>query len=157
MKTFKSLWDDFLSYENIDGSIKDFAKGKKKKRKDVRKFLAKYTNNPKDSIEYIRNYAINYINDNHTPVTIYDGISRKKRVIIVPSCRELIVQHMVVNVLKPMFLRGIYERSYGSIPGRGAHDGKKAIEKWIKHDAKNCKYCLKLDIKNILTVYHMTN
>ena len=107
MKTYRNLWNDFISDENIEISIKDFAKGKKKKRKDVRIFLTKYNNNPKGAI----------------------------------------VQHMVVNVLKPMFLRGIYERSYGSIPGRGAHDGKKAIEKWIRHDTKNCKYCLKLDVK----------
>ena len=147
MKTYRNLWNDFISDENIEISIKDFAKGKKKKRKDVRMFLTKYNNNPKGAIDYIRNYVIDYVNDTHTPVVIYDGISRKRRTIIVPSCRELIVQHMVVNVLKPMFLRGIYERSYDSIPGRGAHDGKKAIEKWIRHDAKNCKYCLKLDVK----------
>lgn len=147
MKTYKNLWDIFISDDNIQKSIKDFAKGKKKKRKDVRKFIQMYNNNPDEAISYIRNYVCNYKNDNHTPVTIYDGISRKKRVIIVPSCRELIVQHMIVNVLKSMFLRGIYERAYGSIPKRGAHDGKKAIEKWIRNDPKNCKYCLKLDIK----------
>ena len=147
MKTYKDLWNDFISDENIEKSIKDFAKGKKKRRKDVRKFLDLYEKNPRKAIERIRDYACNYVNDNHTPVTIYDGISRKKRVIIVPSCRELIVQHMMINALKPMFLRGIYERSYGSIPGRGAYDGKKAIEKWIKNDVKNCKYFLKLDIQ----------
>lgn len=148
MKTYKNLWDDFLSDDNIKKSIKDFAKGrKKKKRKDVRKFLKTYESDPNKAIEYIRNYACNYVNDNHTPVEIYDGISRKKRTIIVPSCRELIVQHMVVNVLKPMFLRGVYERAYGSIPNRGSHDGKKVIEKWVRHDIKSCKYVLKLDIK----------
>lgn len=147
MKTYKKLWDDFLSDENIEKSIKDFAKGKKKKRKDVKKFLNIYESNHKKAIEYIRNYACNYENDKHEPVVIYDGISRKKRTIIVPSCRELIIQHMIVNTLKPMFLRGVYERSYGSIPNRGSHDGKKAIEKWTKHDIKNCKYILKLDIK----------
>lgn len=53
---------------------------------------------------------------------------------------------MAVNVLKPIFMHGMYEHSYGSIPKRGAHKGKKTIEKWIRNDSKNVKYCLKMDI-----------
>ena len=148
MKTYKNLFNSFISEDNIRQSIEDASKGKKKKkRKDVRKTLRAYENNPQKTIECFREYAIHYVNDNHEPVVIYDGISRKKRTIIVPTFRELVVQHMVVNVLKPMFLQGIYERSYGSVPDRGAHDGKKVIEKWIRKDSKNCKYCLKLDVK----------
>ena len=146
MKTYKNLWDDFISDDNIKLAIKNAAKGKKK-RKDVKRILMFYGYEPNKVIKYFRRYASNYINDMHTPIIIYDGISKKKRTIIVPSFRELVIQHMLVNVLKPMFLNGVYERSYGSIPNRGAHDGKKAIEKWIKKDIKNCKYVLKLDIK----------
>lgn len=109
--------------------------------------MYRYKHQPESVRKYIRNYASNYINDPHKPIEIYDGISRKKRTIIVPTFRELVVQHMLVNVLKPMFLQGIYEHTYGSIPGRGSIDGKKAIEKWIRKDPKNCKYVLKLDIK----------
>lgn len=147
MKTYKNLFNSFISDENIKQSIKDASKGKKKKkRKDVRKVIAAYESDLKGTIEYFREYAIHYVNDNHAPIEIYDGISRKKRTIIVPTFRELVVQHMIVNVLKPLFLQGIYERAYGSVPGRGAHDGKKIIEKWIRKDPRNCKYCLKLDI-----------
>ena len=45
-----------------------------------------------------------------------------------------------------MFYQGMYEHSYASIPNRGAHKGKKQIEKWIKYDPKNCKYVFKGDI-----------
>lgn len=54
---------------------------------------------------------------------------------------------MIINVLKPIFEHGMYEHSYGSLPNRGAHKGKKLIEKWISHDRKNVKYCLKMDIR----------
>ena len=46
-----------------------------------------------------------------------------------------------------MFLQGIYEHAYGSIPDRGAHQGAKVMMNWIRKDFKNCKYVLKLDIK----------
>lgn len=93
-------------------------------------------------------WIVNYENAEHTPVYIYDGISRKERTIIVPTMEELIVQHNVVNALKPMFCKGMYEHSYASLPGRGAHKGKKVIEKWIRTDSKNCKYVLKMDIRH---------
>lgn len=143
MKSWNNLCGEFISDENIKISILNSAKGKKKKRKDVLKMLQDIDK----SVEIIKNYANNYKNDKHKHVEIYDGISRKKRTIIVPTYRELIVQHMIVNCLKPMFLQGLYEYSYGSIPNRGAHDAKKVIEKWIRKDSKNCKYVLKLDIK----------
>lgn len=54
---------------------------------------------------------------------------------------------MAVNTLKPIFMHGMYEHSYGSIPKRGVHKGKKTIEKWIRNDRKNVKYCLKMDIQ----------
>ena len=99
----------------------------------------------------------NYENAEHVPVYIYDGITRKERVIIVPTMEELIVQHNVVNALKPMFCKGMYEHSYASLPGRGAHKGKQVIEKWIRTDARNCKYVLKMDICISLTPFPTTN
>lgn len=54
---------------------------------------------------------------------------------------------MIIITLEPIFMKGMYEHSYGSIPNRGGHKGMKQIKKWIKHGGKNCKYCLKMDIK----------
>ncbi len=47
-----------------------------------------------------------------------------------------------------VFMQGMYEFSCRSVPHRGAHYGKKYIEKWIKTDGKNCKYILKMDIRH---------
>jgi hypothetical protein len=54
---------------------------------------------------------------------------------------------MIVNVLKPMFNKGMYEHSYGSVPKRGGAYGKKCICKWIRQGGKTIKYCYKLDVK----------
>jgi hypothetical protein len=106
-------------------------------------------------IEQSYDWIVQYENAEHTPVYIYDGISRKERTIIVPTMEELVVQHNVVNALKPMFCKGMYEHTYTSLPGRGAHKGKQVIEKWIRTDPKNCKYVLKMDIRHFFdTVPH---
>lgn len=142
MKSYNHLWERFISEDNIRLAIKNSSKGKRD-----RKLAKNIYNNPDKWIKPIRDYAENFKNYSHKPIEIYDGIVRKKRIIIVPKYKEQIIHHMVVNVMLPIFSRGMYEHSYGSIPNRGAHKGKKQIEKWIKHDKKNVKYCLKMDIK----------
>ena len=100
-------------------------------------------------------WIVNYENAEHMPVFIYDGVTRKIRKILVPTLEELVVQHNVVNALKPVFSKGMYEHTYASLPGRGAHKGKKVIEKWIRTDPKNCKYVLKMDIHHFFdTIPH---
>lgn len=143
MKSYNHLWEEFISEENIKLAIKNAFKGKKKKRRKVREIIE----NQEEWIPKIKDYAEHFYNYPHKPIEIYDGISRKKRTIIVPTPMEKIVHHMIINVLKLIFKRGMYEHSYASIPKRGSHKGKKYIEKWIKHDARNVKYCLKMDIK----------
>jgi len=88
----------------------------------------------------------------HEAHEINDGFKQKKRIIIQPyfdkNKPEQWLQHIVINTLKPIFMRGMYEFSCGSIPGRGVHYGKKYLEKFIKNNPKKIKYVLKLDIKH---------
>ena len=141
MKSYNHLWEKFISDENIELAIKNASRGKRD-RASVKRELE----NP-EFRNIIRAYAADYHNAHHKPKVIYDGIQRKKRTIIVPNFREQVVHHMVVNILQPIFLHGMYEHSYGSIPKRGGHKGKEAIRKWISRGGKNCKYVLKMDIK----------
>lgn len=142
MKSYNHLWEQLISEENIKLAIHNSSLGKRK-RSDVKEIAA----NPEKFVSYFRDYAENFENKPHVPKEIYDGISRKKRVIIVPWYCEQVIHHMVVNVLKPIFLHGMYEHSYGSLPNKGVHKAKKRIESWIKHDTKNVKYYLKMDVR----------
>lgn len=116
------------------------------KGKRNRHMMRDMYNNPDRWIPIIQRWCESYKNPPHHPVQIYDGITRKKRVIICPTNKEQVIHHMLCNVLKPIFMHGMYEHSYGSIPGRGGVLGKKNIEKWLANDRKNCKYVLKIDI-----------
>ena len=142
MKSYNHLYEQYISDENIKLAIKNVCKHKLKRRR-----FRELHDNPDKYIEWIRSEAIDFKNDPHIPVEIYDGIQRKKRTIIVPTFREQIIHHMVVNVLKPVIMRPMYEHSYGSIPKRGGTMGMKRIKRWLAHDTKNTKYCLKMDIR----------
>lgn len=141
MKSYKNLWDKFLSEDNIRKAIINVCK-----HKTMRPKFKKLRENPDKYLKWIRHEAEHFHNERHKPIEIYDGIQRKKRTIIVPSFREQIVHHMVVNILNPIIMKPLYEKSYGSVPGRGAHLAKKHIEKTIRK-GKDIKYCLKMDVR----------
>ena len=146
MKSYSHLYEQYLSDDNYCKGLHNATLHKGGKARKNSK--AKWYRDHKDVIkEKMLAFAANFKSDPHRKILIYDGIRRKQRYIVVPNMREQIVHHMIINVLKPIFLKGMYEHSYGSVPGRGAHGGKKTIEKWIKTGGKNCKYCLKMDIR----------
>lgn len=143
MKSYSHLFEQIINIDNIKLAVKNAAKaGNKKRRRKKQKFLEDIDRTAKQ----IQEYLLHYENDRHSQIEIYDGISRKKREIIVPTFRELAVQHAIIQVMKPIFLHGAYEHSYAAIPSKGSHLGKKHLEKWIRNDPKHCKYVLKMDI-----------
>lgn len=143
MKSYSHLYEICISESNRRISVTTV-----KRSKRIRKIIKHRHMSDDVLLTQSYDWIENYQNAEHTPIYIRDGLTRKVRKIIVPTMEELIVQHNVVNALKPMFWRGMYEHSYGSIPGRGPHKGKKVIEKWIRDDRKNTKYVLKMDIRH---------
>ena len=134
----------------------------KKKRKS--KIFRSYAKDEEKAVRDAEKWLLNYTQIDHHYIYIYEGTSRKPRKIVVPTFRELTVQHCIVEALKAMFKRGMYKHTYAAIPKwkvrsgniidskdqliwdlRGAHAGKNVIEKWLK-DKKNTKYVLKMDI-----------
>lgn len=147
MKTYKHLMDKLMKDETIHQGIRALDSKNEGKKKKIKKIKRTLEDNPDDAYSKARNIITNYEPTEHKIVTIYDGVSRKKREIIVPTFDDLLVQHCVMEVMRPIIMKPLYEHAYGSIPGRGIHKGKKVIERWIKNDPKNCKYFAQLDIK----------
>lgn len=146
MKSYNHLWEEYWTKENLLLAIHNVTQYKGgKHRKNVR--ARWYRKNTDRLVNMMKHYSLNFKSAKHTPVEINDGVNKKKRKIIVPTMREQIVHHMVINVMKPIFMKTMFEHSYGSIPGRGVHSAKKVLEKWIRTGGKNTKYCLKMDIR----------
>lgn len=141
MKSYKDLYAVLLSKQNRKEAIKAA-----KRSRRIRRIIKERRLTDVDLLDLSYEWITGFHNANHTPIYIRDGITRKERVIIVPTLEELVVQHCICNALKPMFFKGMYEHSYASLPKRGAHKAKKVVEKWIQHDPKNTKYVLKMDI-----------
>lgn len=147
MKSYNHLFEELISYDNLHQAIINSSR-RKRKRKDVRKVLS----NPDLYIKKLQALLIErtYKIEKHKAVKIYDSCSKKARFIIQPKYLfEQIIQHAIVQVMQPIFMKGMYEFSCGSIPNRGGHFGKRHIEKFIKrNEASEIKYVLKLDIRH---------
>ena len=159
MKTYKNLYEKIISEENLRKAFMEASKGKRN-RKDIQKILQ----NLDFHVEQLRAIleAEQFMPAYHKKQEINDGFKMKKRFIIKPFYKyEQVVHHAIVQILAPtdeaiakdptlkkVINRGAYEFTCGSVKGRGAHYGKRYIERWIRNDRKNTKYVLKIDIRH---------
>lgn len=67
----------------------------------------------------------------------------------VPIFPDQIIHQLVIMAAEPVFMRGMYKHSCGSIPKRGTHKGKKYLQKYINqhNTGSKIKYAAQLDIK----------
>lgn len=80
-----------------------------------------------------------------------DGPNKKEREIIsVPLFPDQIIHQLIIEAGQPVFMKGMYQHSCGSIPKRGAHKGHRYIKKVINHhnkyDKSAIKYGAQLDV-----------
>ncbi len=159
-KSVNNLYKPMLEHSNVEKKFHKAAKGKTE-RPDVAAILD--PNNIQKHVEIVieqlENTAPEWCNvphpekawrpTHHGKVCINEGSGKKTRMIEKPRYNyEQVVHHIVVAACYDIFMKGMYEFSCGSVPNRGAHYGKRYIEKWIRTDKKNCKYILKMDIRH---------
>ena len=146
MKSYKNLMEQIASEDNIRAAIMNASK-RKRGRKDVKEVLDDIDTH----IQKVRTMLLDgtYIAHVDEPVIVNEGTHHKVRRIRKPHFKyDQIVHHCIIQVLQPIFTKPMYIYSCGSIPNRGAHYGKKRIEKWLRHDIKSTKYVFKMDIKH---------
>lgn len=159
-KSVNNLYEPMLEHSNVEKMFHKAAKGKTE-REDVAKIL-----NPdalgehvKILIEQLKNTAPEGVDvphpekawhpTKHQKQRINEQTSKKIRDIQKPRYNyEQVVHHLVIGACTDIMMQGMYGLVCGSVPNRGAHYGKKYIEKWIQTDKKNCKYVLKMDIRH---------
>lgn len=123
MKSYRINREEMLSHDNIEQAFLKPSRGKRS-RDDVKRVL----DNIEDEIIKVRNMIENntFLPRKHKPVKINEQNYQKERTIIKPDfCYEQVVHHIVVNAMREGIETGMYDYVLGSVPGRGAHLGKK--------------------------------
>lgn len=84
--------------------------------------------------------------DGYREFWINDGVRKKRRKIAATSIISQTFHWVLILSISPVIMRGMVAHTCASIPKRGAHYGKRFVERWIQQDPKNTKYCAKIDI-----------
>lgn len=70
----------------------------------------------------------------------------KWRELYIPSLKDHLVAHLVMQVAMEAFTKGMHPHCCGSVPGRGIKHIVTNVDRWFKTD-KKCRYFVKLDIR----------
>lgn len=144
MKRVGFLYEKICDIENIKAAIKN-ASRRKRKRREVRRVLS----NIDECAEQVRKMLLeqNYDLVEGKHKLIYDGSQNKIRKITIPRFfPDQVIHWALMQVTQPIFMRGMYEYSCGSVPNRGGKAVKRYMEKILRND-KEIQYVAKFDIK----------
>ena len=138
MKRYKNLWDDFVSWENLELAAKKAVRSRKSGRA-AKKFLAN-----KDAL--LRKLQQNLISGNFktSQYRLKKIFEPKERLIyILPLYPDHIVHHALINILGPIWQRSFIRDSYACIPGKGLHKASRQLMRFVRRN----KYVLQCDIR----------
>ncbi|MCL1949121.1 MAG: RNA-directed DNA polymerase [Turicibacter sp.] len=144
MKRIGNLFEKIIDTENLKTAMEKAARGKAH-RPAVKKVLE----NQEEIAETLK-AALSagvYEPKPMRELRIKDGNSKKERIIHQPKFYpDQIIHWAVMMQSHPLLVKRMHFHCIGSVPGKGIAHGKKYIEKWLRGDPRNTKYCLKMDV-----------
>lgn len=154
-KEYKYLYQKMLEDDVIRKAYRKLRKGKTKRKeiqyidahldKEVQKMHDMILNTKPDGV-CVEHHELAYKPGKRTPKIIFER--GKMRKIYIPEIHEQWLHHIIILVLEPIITATAYQYSCGSFPRRGAHYGKRQIERWLKGDPKGTRYFAKMDIRH---------
>lgn len=154
-KEYKYLYRQMLSEDVIRRAYRKLRKGKTHRREiiridadldnEVRRMQTMILNTRPPDVE-VPNPELAYTPTKRKPKVIFEH--GKHRKIYMPDIYDQWLHHIIIQVLAPIIEATAYRYSCGSFPRRGAHFGKRAIEKWLRQDPKGTRNFLKIDIRH---------
>lgn len=152
MKQYKYLYQKMLDEEIIRKAYAKMRKGKTK-RKEIKYIDAHLEDEIFKMKRMIKNTKpcevdhpeFAYVPIHHEPKIINEH--GKERIIYTPEIHEQWLHHIIIQILSPIILSSAHPNACGSYPKRGAHYGKRKVEKWI-HRGRGICYYAKMDIRH---------
>ncbi len=145
MKTYKNLYQELCSEENIALAFK-----KARKRKSKKPYVIEFEGNLKENLELLRSELLD---ESYQPKPLRTFIVRepKTRKIRKSYFRDRVVHHAICNILEPIFDKWFIYDSFANRKGKGTLNAIKRFDKFknkvSKNNIINC-YVLKADIKH---------
>lgn len=136
MKRVGHLYEKLISDENLDEAITNVNKSHRREngRINILTVLVEY--NRENCIKLLRDtIESGFVPSAARKNKVFDKGANKERVIYEP-CQwpDQYIHHALIQVLKPICMKGMDPYCCGSIEGRGIEYGRKAIEGWVRKE-----------------------
>lgn len=142
MKRVGNIYERMCDLNLIRYAIRKAAQGKTHKH-----YIAKVLANEEEYAMKIRDMLVNETVElsPNRQIEIYDHSCMKQRLITVPKFfPDQIIHWVLILVIEPIIMKGMYRFNCGSIPSRGGLEAKKYVERALKDE--KVRYVAKLDI-----------
>lgn len=142
MKRFGNLFNKMCSIENIREAHHNARKGKCHYVE-----VKMVDSHPDKYLARIHNMLVGktFRTSRYQAMTRTDS-GKVRHILKLPYYPDRIVHHCIVQVLEPIWLKGLIRDTYACIPGRGIHDGVRRVKRALR-DRDGSRYCLKMDVK----------
>ncbi len=136
-KTYKNLWPDVVSFENLLLAARKAQKGKR-----FKDYTARFNLNLEKELFRLRRELTErtYRPGGYKEFVIEEPV---RRTISAAPYRDRVVHHALCNVIEPIFERSFIFDSYANRKGKGTHRAVDRFEKYLRQHP----YVLKCDIR----------
>ena len=125
MKTVKGLHEKMHTFDNANTSFRKAAKCKRYS-KEVLAFSMSKEEELLRACEEVKN--LTYTQGAYTIFKVWEP---KERLIMALPFYDRVVQHMIVNIIGPVFEQGFYYHSYACREGKGMHAASEQLSQWM--------------------------
>jgi len=131
VKTYRNLFDQIASFENLLRAARKAQLGKRFKES-----TALFNLNLEKELLSIQKSLLNR-SYQHGPYQDFFVFDPKRRLISAAPYRDRVVHHALCNVIEPIFEADFHEGSYGHRPKRTAHQAVERVARAIVYN-KTC-------------------
>ena len=129
METYRTLYPQLCSYQNLELAFK-----KARKRKAAKEYVAEFESELQRNLEQLK-YELESFTYSPKPMVAFVIRDPKTRKINASAFRDRVVHHAICNVVGPIFERQFIHDSFANQKGKGTNRAIKRAERFIRKAA----------------------
>ncbi len=135
MKTYRNLYPQLCSYENLE-----LAFSKARKKKITKQYVIDFESNLEENLTELK-HELETFTYAPSPLTTFTVRDPKTRRISASHFRDRIVHHALCNIIAPIFEKRFINDSFANQKGKGTHSAIRRFEKFMRKVSSNGTNC----------------
>lgn len=130
MKTYRNLYGQLCSYENLELAFR-----KARKRKTLKDYVVEFEVNLENNLNQLK-YELESFTYKPAPLTTFIVRDPKTRRISSAHFRDRVVHHALCNIIAPILEKGFICDSFANRKNKGTHKAVERAERFIRKVAR---------------------